>query len=343
MKRLRGAVIGCGFFAQNHLHGWADLADVELVAVCDRDRGKAEAAAERFGIPQVYTDAEALFSDQALDFVDIPTTMDTHEALVGLAARHGVPTIVQKPFGPDIAACRRMVAVCSAAGVPLMVHEDFRFQVVFRQIRRLLDENRLGTLRFGRLSWRTGIDVYANQPYLKSVERFIILDLGIHLLDLARFIFGEATSVFCRTQSSRPDVVGEDIATMLLGHATGATSVVDISYATRRDPDPFPQTLAEIEGDNGSLLLERDFTLTLHVDGRTDQHHCPPTPRAWTTAPWDLIQDSVVWTQRHFIDSIRFGVEPETSGRDNLATFALVEAAYRSAATGQPVSPSSID
>lgn len=232
-----------------------------------------------------------------------------------------------------------MVAACADAGVTLMVHEDFRFQVAFRQIRCLLDENRLGALRFGRLSWRTGIDVYANQPYLKTVERFIILDLGIHLLDLARFIFGEAVSVVCRTQRSRPDIAGEDMATLLLGHANGATSIVDISYATRRDPDLFPQTLVEIEGADGSLLLERDFALTLHSRGRTERHHLPPTPRPWTQAPWDLIQDSVVQTQRHFIDSIRSGAEPETSGRDNLATFALVEAAYRSAATGQPVVP----
>lgn len=339
MTRLKGAVIGCGFFAQNHLHGWLDIDEVEIVAVCDRDREKAAAAARTFGIAAVHSDPAEMFAAHALDFVDIPTTMETHEELVLLAVRHGVPAIVQKPFGPDIAACRRMVAAAADAGVPLMVHENFRFQPAFRAIKAVLDEGSLGPLTFGRLSWRTGLDVYANQPYLATVERFIILDLGIHVLDLARFIFGEAHSVFCRTQRIKPGIAGEDMATILLGHESGATSIVDFSYASRRDPETFPQTLVEIEGRNGSLILERDHRLTIHAGGKTRHEHLAPVPRSWTQAPWDLIQDSVVHTQRHFILSLMGDRDPETSGLDNLATFALVEAAYESATKRMPVVP----
>ena len=133
--RLKGAVIGCGFFAQNHLHGWADLDDVEIVAVCDVDEAKAKLAAEKFGIARVYTSAEALLATETLDFVDIPTTMETHEALTALAFAHGVPVILQKPFAPDLDGCKRMVAAAAAANVPLMIHEDFRFQTLFRTVR----------------------------------------------------------------------------------------------------------------------------------------------------------------------------------------------------------------
>jgi len=337
--RLKGAVIGCGFFAQNHLHGWADLDDVEIVAVCDVDEAKARAAAEKFGITRVYTSAKTLFATEALGFVDIPTTMETHEALAGLAFAHGVPVILQKPFAPDLDACRRIVAAAAAANVLLMIHEDFRFQNLSRTVRKILDSGELGRLTFGRLSWRTGIDVYSNQPYLANVKRFMIMDVGIHLLDLARFLFGEADGVFCRTQQIKEGIAGEDAATILLSHEQGATSILDFSYATRRDPDPFPQTLGEIEGTEGTLVIGADQVLTVHGKGGTRRIAVPQDGRAWTREPWTQIQDSVVHTQRHFIDSLRSGVEPETSGRDSLATYALLEAAYLSAASGRLIHP----
>ena len=338
-ERLKGAVIGCGFFAQNHLHGWTDLDDIEIVAVCDVDETKARAAAEKFGIARVYTSAETLFATEALDFVDIPTTMETHEALAGLAFAHGVPVILQKPFAPDLDGCKRIVAAAAAANVPLIIHEDFRFQNLFQTVRKILDSGELGRLTFGRLSWRTGIDVYSNQPYLVHVKRFMIMDVGIHLLDLARFLFGEANGVFCRTQQIKEGIAGEDAATILLSHEKGATSILDFSYATKRDPDPFPQTLGEIEGTDGTLIIGADRVLTVHGKGGTRRIAVPHDGRSWTSEPWTQIQDSVVHTQRHFIDSLRSGVEPETSGRDSLATYALLEAAYLSAASGRLIYP----
>lgn len=336
---LKGAVIGCGFFAQNHLHGWADIDGAEIVAVCDLDESKARAAAEKFGIPRTYASAEALFKAETLDFVDIPTTMETHEALAGLAFAHGVPVILQKPFAPDLDGCRRIAAAAEAADVPLMIHEDFRFQNVFRTARDIVAGGELGPLTFGRLSWRTGFDVFSNQPYLARVERLMIMDLGIHLLDLARFLFGEAHGVFCRTQQIRKGIAGEDAATIVLDHDSGAVSVIDMSYASRRDPDPFPQTLGEIEGQEGTLIIGPGGLLTVHAKGGVREIAVAHDGRDWTSEPWTQIQDSVVHTQRHFIDSLRKGAEFETSGRDSLTTYGLLEAAYQSAATGRLIEP----
>ena len=96
-----------------------------------------------------------------------------------------------------------------------------------------------------------------NQPYLAEEERFILLDLGIHVLDVARVFLGEADRLYCQAQSIRPGIRGEDMATMMLHHRSGATSVVDCSYASRLDPDPFPETLLHLEGTRGSLVLAR--------------------------------------------------------------------------------------
>ena len=329
--RLRGTLIGCGFFAENHLNAWRSIADVELVAVCDLDAAKAAAAAARFDVPRHYWDAAEMLRQERPDFVDIATTVASHRALVELAASMKVPAIVQKPFGPTLQDCEAMVRACAAAGVPLMVHENFRWQPPMQAVKELLDGGRrIGTPHFGRISFRTGHDVYAKQPYLATDERFIIADLGIHLLDLARFFFGEVTSIACRTKRVNPRIKGEDSAVMLLEHEGGVVAVVDCSYASRSEPDPFPETMLEIDGDQGGLRLEQGYRLRCG----TLQRDLDPAPLPWASRPWHVVQESVLRIQEHWVDCLRTGRTPATSGADNLKTFALVEAAYRSAAEG---------
>ena len=336
---LRGAVIGCGFFAQNHLHAWRGIAGVRLVAVCDSDLPKARKASADFGVPQAYADAAELFERERLDFVDIVTTMPSHRALVELAARHRVPVIVQKPFAPTWLDCVAMVKACREAGVPLMVHENFRFQAPMLAVQRVLQSGAIGTPTFGRISFRTAYDIYAGQPYLAMEERFILLDLGVHVLDLARVFLGEVATVQCQTQSVKPGLRGEDMATVLLRHVNGATSVVDCSYASKLMPDPFPQTLVTVEGTRGSLVLQQDFKLSVVSDGRERTDDVSSPLLAWTTQPWHVAQESVLNTQRHWVDCLRRAVEPDVSGADNLKTYALVEAAYASAIRNAAVEP----
>lgn len=338
-KRYRAGVIGCGFFAANHLHAWRQMEDVDLVAVCDLDRQKAEAAAATHAVASVYDDADAMLTSEKLDFVDIITTMPTHRPLAELVARHGVPMIVQKPFAPTIEDCRAIVDAAAAAGVPLMVHENFRFQTPIKAVRTVLDSGVIGRPFFGRIAWRTAFDVYANQPYLAEEERFLLLDLVIHLADVDRYLFGEVDRLTCRTQSIKPGIKGEDAATLLLGHESGVTSVVDATYSSRRDPDPFPETLIEIDGTEGSVRLDYGCKLTVVSPAGTERRTVEPVLLPWAEEPWHGIQESVLRTQEHWVECLRAGREPDTSGADNLRTYALCEAAYASAASGQTVDP----
>jgi predicted dehydrogenase len=333
-------VIGCGFYAQNHLNAWRDLGDaVEIATVCDVDASKAKTAAAKFDVPKTYGDARRMLEAEKLDFVDIITTMPTHRELVLLAASLKTPTIVQKPFAPTWDDCAAMVAAFDKAGLPLMVHENFRWQAPMIEAKKLLDEGAIGQITWGRVNWRTAYDIYAGQPYLAKETRFILLDIGVHTLDLARWLMGEVDRVYCETQSLKPGIAGEDAATCMLRHRSGAVSVVDFSYAARRDPDPFPESLLEIEGRRGSLVVSPGLALTLHADGKTAKHSLRTPLLSWTSEPWHISQESVRNIQRHWLECLKAGREPDTSGRDNLKTYALVEAAYESAATHRAVTP----
>jgi D-apiose dehydrogenase len=340
MAKRRGAIIGCGFFATNHLNGWMELKDrCEIAAVCDIDPAKAEAAAKRFGIAAHYADVGEMLAREKPDFADIVTTVPTHRPLVELCASHGVAAIVQKPLANDWADATALVGAMDKAGKPLMVHENFRFQRPVLRAREILASGEIGTPTWGRFHWRTNFDVYAGQPYLADTKRFILMDIGVHVLDVARAFLGEADSVYCRTASIKPGIAGEDIATVMLGHRNGATSVNDFTYESRQSPDPFPQTLLQVEGTRGTIILDAGYKLTITTAAGSRVEMVPPKPLAWGHEPWLLIQDSVIAIQSHWLDCLETGAEPQTSGHDNLKTFALVEACYLSAATGLPQVP----
>jgi predicted dehydrogenase len=334
-------VIGCGFFSQNHLHSWKDLHKdgVEITAVCDLDAGKAQAAASKFNVPRWYTDAEKMFRQENLGLVDIITQMNTHLHLVELAVGHKVPTIVQKPFAPHIDACRKMTKAAEDAGVFLAVHENFRFQSPMREALKVLGSGAIGEPSWARISFRTGYDIYKGQPYLMKEERFVILDLGVHVLDLARAFLGEAKHVRAELQRRNPNVRGEDTATMLVKHQSGAVSVVECTYESRRLPDTFPETLVEIEGSQGAIALKPGAQMEVTRHGEVTSTDVDAPVLEWAARPWHVIQESVFATCRHMLDAVRSGGEASTSARDNLKTFALCEATYESASTGKAVQP----
>jgi D-apiose dehydrogenase len=337
MAELQGALIGCGFFAVNQMHCWGEVEGARIVAICDRDPDRLRLIGDQFGIARRYSDAAELFADGGFDFVDIATTVQSHRALVEMAAAHTVPAICQKPFAPTLADAKAMVAAADAAGIALMIHENFRWQTPIQAVRKVLEEGAIGTPFWGRFSFRSGFDVFAAQPYLAETPRFIIEDLGIHTLDIARFILGDVRSLTARTRRINPKIKGEDVATILLDHDNGATSIVDVSYATRQESEPFPETLIELDGDEGSLRLTKGYGLTVTNARGTTVTDVSPALLSFASRPWHNIQESVALIQQHWVDALKAGVETSTSGADNLKTFALVEAAYQSAASGQTV------
>lgn len=340
MSGHRGVLVGCGFFARNHMHGWAEAPGASIVAVCDIDRAKAEAFARDFRVPAVWDDAAAMLAAERPDFVDIATTVASHRPLVELAAGHARLVICQKPFAETIADARAMVGACEAAGATLLVHENFRWQRPFRALREALPA--IGTPRFLRLSFRHGFDIYANQPYLARTENLALTDVGLHLFDLARFLVGDVASVHCRAQRLDPRVSGEDAFLASLGHVSGAVSSVECSFYTTRSPDPFPETLAVVEGDEGTLELLQGYRLRVHARGGVEERDVEPDLPAWGEKPWHGVQDSVRALEAHAVAVLEGRAAPQPSGAHNLETLAVTLAAIRSVRTGQAVAVSDI-
>ncbi|MEA3334354.1 MAG: Gfo/Idh/MocA family oxidoreductase [Chloroflexota bacterium] len=337
--KLRFAVLGTGFWSHYQIPAWFEVGGVELVAVWNRTHSRALAVAEKFGVPQVYRDAETLFQQEQLDFVDIITEVAAHAALVELAAQYGVPVICQKPMAPDYQTAQQMVAVCRDAGVSLFVHENYRWQHPIREVKRVIDEGQIGKPFRGRFQFLHALApfVWDNQPLLKTLPRLIVADQGSHQFDLARFFFGEAQSIYCQHSRVRDDILAEDVASALLRMGDIICSV-DMSFVSKVAWEHFPEEIIFIEGELGTVELKADFWIHLTRDGGTRVWRIPPPHYAWADPAYDVNHASMVPIHQDFLRAFRSGEPPENTGEDNLKTMQLVYAAYESAARNQVVS-----
>lgn len=334
---LRGAIIGCGFWAQYQIAAWLELDHVELVAVYNRTRSKANDLARRFGIPAVYDDIGALFENEHLDFVDIITDVDTHAFFVKEAIKRSIPVICQKPMAPDVNVSRELVRLGKNTCVPFFIHENFRWQTPMRRLRTLLDEGRIGKVFKARIAFCSHFPVFDNQPFLASLERFILMDIGSHVLDIARFLLGEAKSMYCLTNTINPRIKGEDVADILMEMRSGAHCAVELSYASLLEEEVFPQTLVRLEGTLGTAEICAGHVLKVTTDRGTISEKAEPIAYAWADPAYALVHASIVEINRNFRDALQGKGVAETDAQDNFKTMQLVYDAYESAVTGKVI------
>lgn len=329
---------GTGFWSRYQLAGWMEAGGVECVAFYNRTIAKAEALAVEFGIPRVYASAEELLDRESIDFFDVCTDVGTHACFTRLAAQRGIPVVCQKPMATSYEEAASMVDACKSAGARLFINENWRWQTPVRALMQELRSGVIGPVFRARISMVSGFSVFDNQPFLKELDQFILTDMGSHLLDASRALFGEARTLYCQTQKIHNDIRGEDVATVMLGMESGATVLVEMGYAgTPLERDRFPETSVFVEGPLGSLELTPDFWIRRTTREGTHIRRVPPPRYAWANPAYDVVHSSIVECHKNLLAALRGECVAETTGEDNLKTVKLVFASYESAARRQTV------
>lgn len=337
---FRVGVIGAGFWARYQIAGWRELPGVKVVSIFNRTVEKARRLASEFAIDGVYGDVEQMLDDEKLDVVDVITDVDTHSKYTKLAAERRVPVICQKPLGNSLADARGMASFCRERGVDLLVHENWRWQATMREAKRVLDAGTIGRVFRARIRMVSGFDVFANQPFLRELEQFLLTDVGSHILDVARWMFGEPETVYCRTARVHPDIRGEDVVTVVLagGGAPPAGVICEMGYAGNPiEHDKFPETLLFVEADRGTLELASDNWLRVTTSGGTLARRIVPPRYPWANPAYDLIHSAIVPCCADLLAHLRGEKTAETTADDNLRTVHLVFASYESAARHQVI------
>ncbi len=336
MENLKFAIFGCGFWSQFQLGAWTEVEGAECVALYNRTRSKADELAARFNVPRVYETAEELLQNEKLDFVDIITDVDTHAHFVELAVKHGVPNVIcQKPMAPDYDTAKHMVKTCKDAGVNFYIHENYRWEAPIRRYKEILDSGVIGKPFKARISFLSGFPVFDNQPFLAELDQFILTDMGSHVLDVARYLFGECKELWCQALSQTPGIKGEDVATVMMKMKNGMPLYAELSYASVVEHDSFTTVFVLAEGEKGSVYLGPGFEIrTTTREGTTSEKVSFPSYE-WADPDYIVNHESGIPINRNILEDMLGKSKAENTGDDNFKTVQLVWASYESAASGK--------
>jgi len=336
MKKLKFAVFGCGFWAKFQIGAWSEIEGVELVALYNRTLAKAEKLADMFHVPRVYDNAEELLKNEELDFVDIITDVDTHAVFTELAVKYGVKNIIcQKPMAPGFTEARQMVDLCRNAGVRLYIHENYRWQAPVRRFKEIIDSGLIGNIFKARVTFLSGFPVFENQPFLAELDHFILTDMGSHVFDVTRYLFGEVKYLWCQTRAITPGIKGEDVAVAMMQMKNGMPVYTELSYASIVEHDSFSTVFVLVEGEKGSVSLGKNFEIRITTREKTASEIVKFPYYAWADPDYIVNHESGIPLNRNILSDILLEGKAENTGEDNFETVKLVWASYKSAATGQ--------
>ena len=363
MRRLGAAVVGLGV-GRAHAEAYASLPESSLVALCDPDPARLQAANASYGVA-AYADVADLLRDERVEVISVATPHPSHAAIAIAAMESGRHVIVEKPMTVDLAEADRMVACARRTGRTLGVIFQRRFWPASFRVQRAIAEGKLGAVVSAEceLTWWRTESYYRRDPWRGRWDTEgggVLCNQGIHALDLLQWVVGEVDTVWARWANlSHPYIEVEDNAVAAVVFRSGALGAIRMSTSSR-----YSRTRVTVHGANGasvSVIEEpegavgyndlwtipgeeqvREKSLREHVDRGEYIYRAPvwEEPPTWYTGYryQGAASPSYHAVQlQDFLQAILEGREPLVNGEEGRKSLELMVAIYRSGRTGAAV------
>ena len=326
---VRIAVVGAGAIAQlTHIPVLSKLRGASLVALCDNDGAKARALADRFGIPDVFTDFEELLESDALDAVVITTPNHLHEPHVLSALRAKLHVLCERPLSLSARGVERCLTAANKADRRLVVGTNLRFRSDVQALDQFLRNGELGqvtSIRAGCLMAKHGADGWRNRRAEAGGGAF--QEQGFPLLDLALWLADSKAPVRVSAAMRRGRGAGavEDAMQVLLECEGGVVITFDVSWAYVADQERW---WFEVHAVRGSAQLA-PLRVTKELNGRAVD--VSPSGAAARESPFLQSYRAEI---AHFLAVIR-NEAPYEPPTDQVLVHRVLEAIYRAADDGK--------
>lgn len=329
-------IVGAGWIVREcHLPAYA-AAGAEVVGVTSRDAARREDLAAAHGI-RAFPSWEAMVDDPAVEVVDVAYPPHVQPELIGAIVDRGAGVrgiLAQKPLAPSLAEAEATVRACEERGVVLAVNQNMRWDHSIRALKLLLEAGRLGEPVMAQITMHARVGW---MPYADGYPRKGMLIMSVHHLDAFRFLFGDPAEVVASVRGAPGEPAGADeSAAYTLRYPDGLLAVgIDNTY-TALDQG-IEWRVDGTEGTASGTLGWPDHpwgspSTLRHVGAEHPERVLEPR---WT-GRW--FPDAFAATLAELLAAVVAGESPSISGRDNLGTMALLEAAYRSAQSGRVIS-----
>ncbi|MFC7157975.1 Gfo/Idh/MocA family protein [Halomarina halobia] len=337
-RELAVGLLGVGHIGTVHLQTASTLEGVTVAAAADAVEGNRERA-KRLGVRRTYDDYADLLASESLDAVVVALPPFLHADAAVAAAEAGCDVFVEKPFARTPEEGRRMLDAADAAGVSVGVDHTIRYQPEMRRLKELLDEGRLGHVPIASIS-RINNGPFDAPPARSKVPTWqldpeatgggALMDLGIHLLDVLEWFFGDLTVEHAVTDRQL-NLPYEDAATVVVRGERGTTATLTCGFFQWETP-PDVTSYLRLDGIADSVVstdyVPRRFTTyaarsALENLGRRlrgdEPEYFKPT----------YYYQAHYWALRDFLDAVRDGESPPVGGETGLRMVEHVREAYR--------------
>jgi predicted dehydrogenase len=325
----RWGIIGAGRFADNaFVPGLKRSERSELAAVMARDRGKAEAFAEKHGAPRFYGSAEELCRDREVEVVYISSPTFLHCKHTLMAAENGKHVFCEKPMAATLEECDRMIDACRKARVKLMIGHNMRFHHVHQRVKEMISAGQVGRVGIARAEIITSFQ--KNQGPKFTIDQFrlnrtlggggVLFDMGIHAIDALRFVLDdEVEEVRAFSQNLFIPCKGEDTISVVLKFRKGTYGAVTTSGAL-----PYARNGIEVYGEKGAIVTDGSVWMSVrsgdvHVLGES----------GWETHTVEK-NNCYLAELNHFLDAVENDSTPCVDGEEGKKNIRVILESYRS-------------
>lgn len=241
---IKAAVIGAGNMGRHHVRVYAQMPNVQLVAVADPNELLAQKVVHGYRVSNVYTDYRQMLDQEELDLVSIAVPTQLHATVACEAIAHGLPVLVEKPIAFTQADAKRIIDSARHHRVQLMVGHIERFNPAIIEIKRRLNNGELGRL----------FQLHARRlsPFPIRIQDIgVVLDLATHDIDAMRYLLdSEVERVYAETERKTHEDY-EDLLSGLIRFNNGVIGVLDVNWLT-----PTKIRQLTILGERGMYLAD---------------------------------------------------------------------------------------
>jgi len=348
-RRLRAGVVGLGWAGQQHMAAYADLPDVDLVALAGRETDMLAELGERFAVPaeRRFDDWSDLVAGADLDVLSIAAPTGLHAPIAIAALDAGVHVLSEKPLAENAEAGERMVEAAERNQRVLDVSFNHRRRGVVKALKELLDGGTLGPIYYAKVGWvrRQGIPTMGSWFTRRATAGGgPLMDLGVHMLDIVLYLLDEppvrtvtaatyaefgprglgasVSSTMQKTGVAEGGFDVEDLSTAFLRLSGGTTLLLECSWAQWVPEDQCYVTVYGADGGAGITWVPATPHRSMQV--WTEHDGDPQTSRPELPPDGDHLE-----TVADFLDLVRSG--RPVHGRDVLTRSLIIDACYTSA------------
>jgi len=333
MEKARLGIVGLGSIAQTiHLPILSKMPDVEIVAVCDIDKGKAQSIASKFGVRRYYTDYEQMLNtEEDIVGVDVLTSTNAHRDVAIAALEAKKDALVEKPLARTQREAVEIVGAAKKSHRKLMVGMNNRFRPDAMILKSFVEAKELGKIYYAKAGWLKKLSV--TNPWLTRKEQSgggVVLDLGIVMFDLAFWMMGypEVYEVMAANYSHNTKGV-EDSSIVFLRMKDGSTLTLESSWSFESNTDFF---YCDCYGTEGSGSLN-PFRIYKRMHGNLVN-----VAPVHNETPQSLYRKSYENELKHWVGSLRGLHTVISTGEEAIHRMKIVDAIYKSAKTSRNVS-----